>query len=251
MNIRDDVISELKIRLGQGLVDVELDREHYELAITTAVRRFRQRSSRASEESFVFLPLVRDVSLYTLPDEVQDVRFCYRRFASATGGGGAFDPFGAAFVNNIYMVQNPGGLPGGGAGTLALYDFATQHQELIGRMFGRDMQYTWNPVTKKILFHRAIRAAEEVVIHCYVAQSEDILFTDPYSLPWLSDYSLAYCKLFLGEGRGKWSGLAGPQGGITLNGDQLKTEAQQEIERLDTELKNGVCDSQGYGFVIG
>lgn len=251
--MRDEVIEELKVSLGHGMVDVELDPVHYNLALTRAVRRYRQRSSRASQEAFVFIDLVPEVSLYTLPDEVQDVRFCYRRSMAATGNAGnVFDPFGAAFVNNIYMVQNPGGMPGGGAGTLALYDFAMQHQELIGRMFGRDLQYTWNPATKKINFHRLIKAGEQVALHAYIAQPEEQLLKDPYARPWLEDYALAFCKLFLGEGRGKWTGgMAGPQGGVTLNGAELKQEAQAEFERLDTELRNGSDSQGGYTFVIG
>lgn len=252
MTLREELIEELEIRLGGGMVDVELDPKHYELAVTMALRRYRQRSSNALEETFVFLKVVTDEATYTLPREVQEVRAVYRSNMGAGGNaGGAIDPFGAAFVNNIYMVQNPGGMAGGGAGTLALYDFAMQYQELVGRMFGRDLQYTWNASTKKINFHRRFRAEEEVALHCYIAQPEEVLLDDPYARPWIQDYALASCKLMLGEGRGKWSSMAGPQGGISLNGDALKQEAQTEMERLDNELKNGTDSGTGYGFVMG
>jgi hypothetical protein len=127
-----------------------------------------------------------------------------------------------------------------------------QHQELLGRMFGRDLQYTWNPATKKINFHRLFKNSEEIGIHAYVAQPEELLLKDPYARPWIQDYALAQCKMMLGEGRGKWTGgMAGPQGGITLNGEALKTEAQADMDRLDLELKNGGDSSGGYGFLIG
>lgn len=250
--LRDELIEELEVRLGGGLVDVELDRAHYDLAVTMAMRRYRQRSPNALEESFVMMKVITDQATYTLPREVQEVRAVYRSNLGATGNaGGAIDPFGAAFVNNIYMVQNPGGMAGGGAGTLALYDFAMQYQELVGRMFGRDLQFTWNGATKKITFHRRFRSEEEVALHCYTTQPEEVLLDDTYARPWIQDYALAACKLMLGEGRGKWSSMAGPQGGISLNGDALKQEAQAEMERLDEELKNGVDAHMGYGFIMG
>lgn len=250
--LREELIEELEIRLGGGLVDVELDPKHYDLAVTMAIRRYRQRSSNALEESFVFLKITTDQPVYTLPREIQEVRAVYRANMGAAGNGGAaVDPFGAAFVNNIYMVQNPSGMPGGSTGTLALYDFAMQYQELVGRMFGRDLQYTWNAATKKISFHRRFRGEEEVALHCYLTQPEEVLLSDSYARPWVQDYALALCKLMLGEGRGKWSSMAGPQGGISLNGDALKTEAQAEMERLDKELKDGVDSAIGYGFIIG
>lgn len=251
MTVREEMIEELEIRLGGGMVDVELDPKHYSLAVTMAMRRYRQRSNNALQEAFVMLMVSEGESLYTLPAEIQEVRTVYRSGMGVGNASAAIDPFGAAFVNSIYMVQNPSGMQGGGAGTLALYDFAMQHQKLVGRMFGRDIQFTWNTSTKKINFHRHFRGSEELALHVYTTQPEEVLLNDPYARPWLQDYSLAVCKLMLGEGRGKWGSMAGPQGGITLNGDALKNEATAEMERLDLELKNGVDSSGGYGFLLG
>ena len=71
MAARDDVISEIELRLGGQMVDVELDPEHYHLAIDKALERFRQRSENAVEESLMTLPLLADTNVYTLPNEVQ------------------------------------------------------------------------------------------------------------------------------------------------------------------------------------
>jgi hypothetical protein len=55
----------------------------------------------------------------------------------------------------------------------------------------------------------------------------------------------------LGEARSKFATIAGPQGGSTLNGDALKAEAQQEMDKLDAELTLQVSGGVGYGFTIG
>lgn len=251
--LREELVAEMTLMLGGGLVDVELDPAHYDLAIKKAVRRYRQRSSNSLQEAFVFVKVQQDVSEYSLPAEIQEVRSVMRRSMTATSGGMGFDPFSSAFVNNIYMLSNPsgGGMGGGGTGTLALYDFAAQFQETAGRLFGRDVQFTWNPATKKIVFHRAFKGEEEIGLHVYLAQPEEVLLADPYARPWIQDYALAQAKFMLGEAYSKYASLAGPQGGINLKGDAMKSEANEEMKRLDDELKATVDGSMGYGFIIG
>ena len=55
----------------------------------------------------------------------------------------------------------------------------------------------------------------------------------------------------LGEARSKFATIAGPQGGSTLNGDSLKSEAQAEMEKLDQEVSTQMAGGVGYGFTIG
>lgn len=251
MTARDKLIKDIKLRLGGGIVDNELDPEHFDYAVTRALDRYRQRSGNSIEESFVFLDVQPEVATYTLPDEVQEVRAIYRRFIGGAGQGASVDPFSLAFTNNLYMIQNPGGLGQGGAGMLATYDFAMQYQELVGRMFGRDVLYTWDATTKKLTLHRKFTGVEQIGLHVYNAKPEEILLNDVYAKPWLHDYAVAYCKLIMGEARSKFASLAGPQGGITLNGDALKQEAQAEMDRLENEVTNQIDQSEGYGFVIG
>jgi len=42
MSIKDDIIKDIELRLGGGMVDVELDLAHYELAISSALRPRRR-----------------------------------------------------------------------------------------------------------------------------------------------------------------------------------------------------------------
>ena len=39
---REQLITETQLRLADGMVDVELDREHYDVAIDKALARYRQ-----------------------------------------------------------------------------------------------------------------------------------------------------------------------------------------------------------------
>jgi hypothetical protein len=247
------LIKEIQLSLGGGIVDLEADPEHYEMAITRAIDRYRQRASNSLEESFLFLDLQPEQAVYSLPQEVQIVRYAYRRGLGSSGGT-AIDPFSLAFTNNLYMINNPGGMSTGGSGFLATYDLAMGFQELAGRMFGREVIFNWNPSNHRIQFHRKFGSVETILLHVYNMKPDEMIINDVNAKPWVRDYSIAHTMLMIGQARSKFSQIAGPQGGSSLNGDALIAEAKAEIERLDKELEMLIDNGGGqggYGFTIG
>lgn len=234
--------------LGGGMVDVELDPDHYETALTKALTRFRQRSDNSVEESYMFMPTIIDQNEYTLPSEVMEVRRLFRRsIGSRTGGGDGgtlFEPFNMAYTNTYLLAStNMGGL--------ATYDMFSQYQELVGRMFGSFIEFKWNSTTKKLTLLQRPRAEEDLLLFCYNYRPDEQLLDDYLAKQWLKDYTVATCKYMLGEARSKFATIAGPQGGGQLNGDTLKSEAQQEMEKLESEVATAVPGGMGYGFSIG
>lgn len=247
--VRQKLIKEIQLSLGGGMIDLEADPDHYELAIDKALDRYRTRSKNATEESFIFLEVQPETASYTLPNEVLEVRDVYRRGASGnTAGGTFFDPFSAAITNSIYGIPYASGT----AGNLAIYDSALQYQELVGRMFGLEIMFTWNKVTKKLTFHRKFAAPEQILLWCYNYRPESILLSSYDSRQWLRDYAIAATKYMIGEARSFFGSIPGPGGGTTLNGDALKSDAQTEMQRLEEEIsvqKDGA--DEGYWFTIG
>jgi len=243
---REELIKELQLRLADGIVDVELDREHYDVAIDKALAIYRQLSAGSVEESIIFFTTQDGVTEYTLPDEVMEVRRLYRRGIGTNSGGGTnFDPFDVAF-NNMYMLQ------AGQIGGLAVFDAFAQYKETIGRVFGSEYNFLWNRNTKQLKILRNVRHEEEVAVGVYNYVPESILLKDVYSSNWLGTYALAQCKMMLGEARSKYaSGLPGAGGAIQLNGDALKAEAQTMIDSLKESIHNMEEGNQPLGFVIG
>jgi hypothetical protein len=68
---------------------------------------------------------------------------------------------------------------------------------------------------------------------------------------WIKDYTYSMSKYTLGEARSKFAQIAGPQGGTTLNGEALKNEAKEEMDKLIEDLKNYVDGSTPITFIIG
>jgi len=235
--------------LGGGMVDVELDPIHYETALSKSLTKYRQRSENSVEESYATITLVESQNAYILPQEIIEVRKIYRRsvgsrLGASADGGSLFEPFNLAYTNTYLLA-------GSGIGGLATYDFFAQQQELIGRMFGSFMEFKWNPTSHKLTILQRPRAEEEVLLQVYNYRPDFELFADYKAAQWIKDYTLAGCKYMLGEARSKFSTIAGPGGGTTLNGDTLKAEAQQEMEKLEQDLFMAVAGGTGYGFLIG
>ena len=245
---KQEVFDYVYAMLGGGMVDVELDPVHYETALTKALTRFRQRSDNSVEESYIFLETVVDQNEYTLPNEVIEVRKIFRRsVGSRTGGGDGgsiFEPFNLAYTNTYLLSSSQ-------LGGLATYDFFSQYQELVGRMFGSFIEFKWNSSSKKITLLQRPRAEETLMMFSYNYRPDTQLLDDYLAIQWIKDYTLAACKYMLGEARSKFATIAGPQGGSALNGDTLKAEAQAEMEKLEQEVSQAVPGGTGYGFLIG
>ena len=245
--LRKDIQDYIYFRLGGDMVDVELDPAHYDMCIDQSIRKYRQKAQNSTESSYVFLEIVEEQQNYTLPDEIQEVRQVFRRAvgSGSSDTGTQFEPFEAAFVNT-YLLQ------AGRVGGQATYEMYYQYQELSARLFVGFVNFDWEPVTKRLTLLRKFEASgENVVLWCYNTRPDTTLLQDNKTQPWIQDYSLALAKYTLGEARSKFSTIAGPQGGTSMNGDTLKAEAQGEMQDLELQLKNYVDGSDPLSFIIG
>ena len=245
---QQEIFDYVKNNLGDGMIDVELDPKHYQTALERAVNKFRQRSSNAVEESYAFLELKKDQNTYILPDEIINVRNLNRRTVGSRTEGGEggtlFEPFNLAYTNTYLLSStNMGGL--------ATYELFAQYQELVGKMFGSFINFTWNPQSKKLIIMQRPRGTEEVLLWAYNDKPDFVILEDVYSGQWIKDYTLANCKVIVGQAREKFASIAGPQGGTALNGPSLKAEGTADLERLTMELTTQVPGGHGYSWVIG
>ena len=148
---RQKLIKDIELSLGGGIVDVELDADHYNLSIDHALDRYRQRSANSTEESHMVLSLTKEVSDYVLPDEVIEVKDIYRTVTGISGTtyGNDVEPFEAAYLNT-YLLHS------GRAGGLLTFEAYSEHREMLGRMFGSEYMFTWKPSSKTLSIQRKI-----------------------------------------------------------------------------------------------
>lgn len=243
---KQDIFDYVHFSLGGGMVDVELDPDHYEQAYKQTMLRYRQRSANALEESYSFLELIHDTNTYTLPDEVINVRQLFKRNIGANAGTSSqYEPFEAGFVN-YYMIQS------GRVGGLATYMMYSAYLKEAAMMFGGFLNFHFNRVTKQITIMRRPQAdLDSVLLWTDNYKPDFTILKDPYALPWIRDYTLALCMRMLGEARSKFASLPGPAGGTTLNGDALLAKSSEMIEKLELEIVNSMTGETPMWFVIG
>lgn len=254
---RAEVTDYIRFRLADGIVDVELDKEHYEFAIKQALIKYRQRSGNSVEDSYAFLQLTPETQEYILPTNVMEVREVSRRgIGSVTGTSASnFEPFAAGYLNT-YMLQ------AGRVGGLVNYELFADYQKMAMKMFGGLMQFTWNESTKKLVIIRkmpnqgqgqhTIDGAEVVLLRLYNHKPDWMLLNDYKIFPWLQEYAYTFAKRTLGEARSKYSGgLPGPNGSIQLNGTALLAEAKEEVAELEKEVQQYMTGESPLYWVTG
>ena len=250
----------IRMRLGDGIVDVELEQQHYEMAINQALIKYRQRAANSVEESYCFLDLLPETQEYILPREIMNVRAAFRRgIGSVTGTTASqFEPFASGYLNTYMLVA-------GRVGGLTNYELFVDYQKLAMKMFGGTLNYTFNPTTKKLTIVRKMpygyggttgndtgqNPYESVLLWINNLKPDQMILNDTFSFPWVQEYAYSFAKRILGEARSKFGQIAGPQGGTSLNGDALKQEAIAEMERLEYEIVNYVDNGMPLTWVTG
>jgi len=252
---QNDIIDYIRLRLGYGMIDVEADKEHFDMGIKQALIRYRQKSSNSVEESYVFLDVYPETQEYILPNYIIDVKQIFRRgIGSVTGTTASqFEPFASGYLNTYMLVA-------GRVGGLTNYELFVQYQELAMKMFGGFMNFTWNKVTKKLTLTRKIPwggiqgsdiVKESVLLWTYNYKPDIVLLNDPQAFPWIQDYAYALTLISIGNAREKFATIAGPQGGTSLNGAALKQEGNELLLKLDEEIKNYVDGGQPMWWITG
>jgi len=257
---RAEIIDYIRLRLGDQIIDVEADKEHYEMGINQALIRYRQRSSNSVEESYAFLNLQPETQEYILPNTIMNVRQIFRRGIGSVSGTTAsqFEPFSSGYLNTYMLVA-------GRVGGLTNYELFVDYQKLAMTMFGGYMNFTWNKVTKKLTIIRKMPFGyagdtgnnsdsfqfESVLLWIDNYKPDIMLLNDNMTFPWIQDYALALVSMSIGQAREKFASIAGPQGGTSLNGTALKQEGKELLERLDDEIKRYVDGSMPLTWVTG
>lgn len=247
LSAKQEIIDDVERLMGGSMIETDLEAKDYQMAIKLALERYRQRSSNSVEEAYAFLALQPEQTEYYLPEEISEVRQIFRRGLGGTTGGTYIDPFSLAYTN-LYLLQ--AGAGGGYTAGLLTFELFYQYQEQAGRMFGRDINYHFNTVSKKLTLVRRILGEETVLLWVLKIKPDDMILKDPYAKPWIRSYTLALCKEMRGQAYSKYSQGIGPQGGFTLSGAELKAEAKEEMALLEQEILNYVDNGLPMSGVI-
>lgn len=236
------LIKILKAQLGYPIQCVELNEEHFNIAIDNALDTYRQLAGGAYERRFIMYTLLPDQTTYYLnspvdyTDRIVNVMRIHRlNILGATALTGENNIYFQTFLNQYYSSAH--------TDILSLHLMHSLSEE-FHKIFAGEFTFTWKEARRELNVLRRISNAEKVVLECFLERTEQELLLDRWAKQWLQGWAMAECKEMLGLIRSKYtSGTPGPGGSITLNGDMLLSEARQDFtdlrqQMLDYEVGN-------------
>jgi hypothetical protein len=242
-----EIIEYVNFRLGNSMIDVELNPSDYAAAIRQSLVRYRQRSSNSVEESYAFLDILPDTQEYILPKEIVAVKRINRRGLGGLQNSTQFEPFSSGFLNTYMLVS-------GRVGGLLSYELFVDYQKLTMTMFGGYVTFNYDPGTRKLVIHRKFPGefgSESVLLEVSNFRPDQAILNDNRAFAWIQDYSYELCKHTVGEARELFAQINGPAGGAALNGAAMKAEAQAGLDKLMIELTQFTAGETPLSFIIG
>ena len=221
-SIKDFVLA----RLGYPVVRVELTDFQIQTAIDEAISKLDYHAPDWCTQFCTFATIA-NVSLYELPSVVTNNfrNAVYRKHLlsiAQSNGTLEFDFFIKYFQDNFLFKDF----------SVGDYYVTISHLEMMRKILGNDG--TFNIVNNKYLnIAPPPTAAEEVLVEFKAIDSGSL---HPYFVNWIQRFSLAICKVILGQIRGKYQTLPSPGGGAQLNGESLVQQGNQEQEQLVEQL---------------
>jgi len=120
------------------------------------------------------------------------------------------------------------------------YDIVLRHLDFLDHVLVGEKPLRFNQHDNRLYIDmdwtNDLQVGEYLVIECY-RKLDPETFTDVYNDIYLKRYVTALFKKQWGANLSKFDGVA-MIGGVTLNGRQIYSEALQDIEKLETEIRS-------------
>lgn len=222
---RETIKSILRYQLGYPQVCVELVEEHFDIALNNALQELRRRTDSAYYKQYLFMTLLKHQNVYYLNDpttgvdHVVDVLKIHRLNMMGLVNFGPDNIYAQQFLNQFYA-------PGVG------YDLVSIHlihslSELYTQLFAGEVPFNWRETTRELKIYREFGHNEKVLLECSMEKPEQELLVDRWTQQWIQQWAEAELFVILANIRGKFANLPGPGGGLQLNADSLRSEAQR------------------------
>ncbi len=157
--------------------------------------------------------------------------FKFGGIGSTSNSDGLFDIDYQFAQNDLYNLLSA---------DVTYYSMVKTHMNVLESLFVNDRAIRFNRKTNKLYIDtdmdRTFDIGDYVIAEGYalVAGTD---YAEVYDDMWLKKYTTALIKRQWGENMKKFGGIQLP-GGVTLNGDQIYSEAVNEIAQIEEEMQN-------------
>lgn len=234
---RQGLIDHCLRRLGEPVVEVNVDEDQLEDKVDDAIQLYQEFHSDATFRTYYEYQLTGDdiTNKYiTLPTNILYVTKMLPVSSMIVNSTNMFS-FQYQFAMSDYHQ-----LSDVGAGGLAYYDQMRQYLELIDMKvnglplisFARRQNrlYIWSDIEDGTL-----KSGQYIAIECY--QTVDpTAYTNVYNDMFIKDYTTALIKEQWGQNMSKFEGMQLP-GGVTISGARYIEEGREEQERIRERMR--------------
>ena len=235
-NSRDTLIDYCKRRLGDPVLEINVDEDQIEDRVDEALQYYQEYHTDATVRTY----LKHQVTATDIVNEYipisSNILYISKLFPLSSSFGTSFNMFDIKYQMMLNDITDMATFAGG----LAYYEQMQQYLSLL------DMKLSGTPQTqfsrhqdRLYIFgdfqDEDIKAGEYVVAEVYTILDPDT-HTSIYNDMWLKEYTTALIKLQWGMNLIKFEGVQLP-GGVVLNGRQLYDDATQEIEALRQRIR--------------
>ena len=131
------------------------------------------------------------------------------------------------------------------------YEMTQRHLDYLSHILTGEVPLRFNQHQNRLYldmdFDEAITAGEFLIIECY-RKSDPDSYTDIYNDMYLKRYATALIKRQWGANLSKFNGVA-TLGGVTMNGEQIYSQAIEEIEKLEQAIRDGAFETPIWGMI--
>ena len=251
---RKNLINIIKKQLGFPVLCIELTEDHFNIAIDNAIEELRRRVDNVYKREYIKLQVQPNQQIYYLNDPVlgtnkivdvlQVIRTSQWGLISTAEGG----LYAQAILRDFFQ-------PGAGQIDLVSVHLVHQLSETFSQLFAAEFDFAYNEYTRELKLFKRVLAKEYVLIEVSAEKTEQEILVDRWTTQWVQGWALSECREMLAMIRGKFSSLPGAGGGISLNGSELLSQANEEKTELlrqiaDCEVGNGSTFGNS-SFIIG
>jgi hypothetical protein len=235
-NSRGTLADYCKRRLGEPVIEVNIDEDQVEDRIDEALQYYREFHSDATVRTYLkHLVTATDVTNQYIP-LANNIIFVSKMFPVAggiVGGSGMFDIKYQMMLNNIHDLMNF-------AGDLAYYEQMQQYLSTLDMKLNGTPQVQFSRRQNRLyvfgdFIDGDIQEGDYIVAEVYTEIS-DSDHTSIFNDMFVKEYTTALIKQQWGQNLIKFEGMQLP-GGVILNGRQIYDDATGEIATLRENIR--------------
>jgi len=228
-------------KLGHPVIQISVTADQIDDRIDESLYLFYEQHYNATEEVVIMYPITNlDLAnqFIILPSDVVGVVEVLRPQMSS--GASSLDY--QAFINEVYSYTSPYIY-----GDMTYYYMTEMRLTQMKNLLVPDRRFNFNYLSHKLIIAGGLadsyRKDGYLLIKCLkklhgdestLQDTNDIVY-NIWRDKWLQEYATAMIKLQWGQNLSKYQNVQ-LLGGVSMNGNQIKEEAKQEIKDLETEL---------------